>query len=104
MVQAPKLSPMSQLRSMTSIAEFSRFSVLLIWEEFAAQGQFDAVAFWVGLALDRHLEVDGAHDAVAKLLLDQFLPGRAIDLQELIEAVDHRVGRHRGRQRAAIGN
>src|SRR6516164_5497091 len=33
----------------------SRFSVLLIWEEFAAQRQLDAIALGIGLALDRHV-------------------------------------------------
>src|SRR5271166_1626375 len=102
MVQAPKLSPMSQFRSIASIGGHSRFSVLLIWEEFAAQGQLHAVAFGIGLAFDRHVEIDRTHDAVAELLLDQLLPSRAVDLHELIETVDQRVRRHRARQRAAI--
>ena len=58
----------------------------------------------VGLAFDRHVEIDRAHDAVAKSILDQFLPGRAVDLHQLVKPVDQRVGRHRGRQRAAIGD
>src|SRR5229473_7090322 len=81
-VQAPKLSPMSQFRSITSIGDTpggirdrgplactragrprSRSSVFLIWEEFAPEGKFDAVAFQVGLALDHHVEIDSAHDA-----------------------------------------
>src|SRR5712671_811758 len=102
-VQAPKLSPMSQFRSITSIGGYSRFSVFLIWEEFAAEGQLDAVALGIGLAFDRHVEIDRAHDAVAEFLLDQFLPRRAIDLDELIKAVDQRIGRHY-RRRAAMGN
>src|SRR5215469_5719942 len=109
-VQAPKLSPMSQLRSITSIG-FLRMagrprsrSVFLIWEEFTAEGQLDAVAFWVGLTLDRHIEIDRAHDAVAEFLLDQLLPGGAVNLNQLVEAIDQGIGRHRGRQRAAIGD
>src|SRR6516164_4869943 len=104
MVQAPKLSPMSQFRSITSIGVAPGFSVLLIWEEFAAQGQLDAITFGIGLAIDGHVEIDRTHDAVAKLLLDQLFPGRAVDLHEFVEAVDQRVGRHRGRQRAAVGD
>src|SRR5215831_11064346 len=105
---------MSQLRSITSIG-FLRIhsgargplarmragrprscSVFLIWEEFAAEGQLDAVAFRVGLTLDRHIEIDRAHDAVAEFLLDQLLPGRAINLNQLVEAIYQRIGRHRG--------
>jgi hypothetical protein len=58
-------------------------SVLLIREEFAAEGQLDAIALRVGLALDRHVEIDGAHDAVAEFLLDQLFPSRAVDLDQL---------------------
>src|SRR3984893_2532607 len=85
---APHVSPLSQFRSITSIGVTPGFSVLLIWEEFAAAGQLDAVAFGIGLAFDRHVEIDGTHDAVAKFLLHQLLPGRAIDLDKLVEAVD----------------
>src|SRR6516162_5974917 len=107
MVQAPKLSPMSQLRSITSIGVTPGFQYSLygrIWEEFAAQGQLDAVAFGVRLAFDRHVEIDRTHDAVAELLLDQFLPGRAVDLHQFVEPVDQRVGRDHRRQRAAVGD
>src|SRR6266404_5104436 len=93
---------MSQLRSIASIGVSSGRSVLLIWEEFAAQGQLDAVAFRVGLALDRHVEIDRTHDAVAEFLLEQLLPRRAIDLHELVKALDQRIGRHY-RRRAAMG-
>src|SRR6516165_9564373 len=44
-------------------------SVFLIRQELAAQGELDAVALGIGLALDRHVEIDGAHDAVAEFLL-----------------------------------
>src|SRR5215470_1719447 len=97
---------MSQLRSITSIpflcirsedrGPLARMragrprsrSVFLIWEEFAAEGELDAVAFRVGLTLDTHIEIDRAHDAVTELFLDQFLPGRPVDLDQLVEAVD----------------
>ena len=91
---------MSQFRSIASIggpsaAHAASVRYLPIREEFAAEGQLDPVAFRVGLALDRHVEVDGAHDAVAEFLLDQLLPGRAVDLHQLVEAVDQGIGRHR---------
>jgi hypothetical protein len=34
--------------------------------------------------------------------LNERLPRRAIDLDELVEAIDQRIGRHRRRQRTAI--
>jgi hypothetical protein len=43
--------------------------------------------------LDRHVEVDRAHDPVAEVLVDQGFERRAVDLQRLVEAVDRRVGR-----------
>src|SRR5487761_1533364 len=73
------------------------FSIFLVWQELAAEGQLDAVALRIGLALDRHIEIDGAHHAVAELLLDQLLPGGALDLHQLVEAVDQGVGRNRAR-------
>ncbi len=61
-----------------------------------------AVALGVGLAGEVHLEVDGAHDAVAELLVDQLLEGRAVNVDELVEAVDQRIGRHGGGQCAFV--
>jgi hypothetical protein len=46
-------------------------------------------------ALERHLEIDGAHDAVAELLVNQFLDGRAVDLDQLVKTIDGRVDRRR---------
>ena len=40
---------------------------LSVAEEFAVEGDFDAVAFGVGGFFDVHGEVDGAHDAGAAL-------------------------------------
>src|SRR5215831_14701839 len=100
-VQAPKLSPMSQLRSITSIGSLrweAVLSILIIWEEFAAEGELDAVSLRVGLALDRHVEIDRAHDAVAEFLLDQFFPRRPVDLNQLVKPVDQRIGRYDARQ------
>src|SRR5262252_1079695 len=66
-------------------------SILLIGQELAAHADAHAVAFLVGLPLDLHVEIDGAHDAVAELLLDQRLPGGAINLHQLVEAIDQRI-------------
>src|SRR5476651_1889571 len=78
--------------------------IRLVAQELAGHGDLHAVALLVGLALHGHVEVDGAHDAVAELLLDQLLPGGAIDLHQLVEAIDQRIGRRHLRQRAAIGH
>src|SRR6266545_5657857 len=79
-------------------------SVGLVRQELARHGDLHPVALLVGLALHGHVEVDGAHDAVAELLLDELLPGRAVDLHQLVEAVDKRIGRRHLGQRAAIGH
>src|SRR5260370_17438575 len=67
--------------------------VRLVPQELARHADPDPVALLVGLALHGHVEVDGAHDAVAELLLDQFLPGRAVDLHQLVEPGDQRIDR-----------
>src|SRR5262249_4085718 len=51
-------------------------AVILVRQELAGHGDLDAVALRVGQALDLDVEVDGRHDAVAELLLDQGFPGR----------------------------
>jgi hypothetical protein len=71
---------------------FPRRAVIFERQEFARHGDLDTVALGVGLALDLHVEVDRRHDAVAEFLLDQRLPGRAVDQHQLVEAVDQRVG------------
>src|SRR6185369_12325278 len=55
-------------------------SVALVRKELSAHGDVDAVTLRVRLALHGHVEVDGAHDAVAELLLDELLPRGAVDL------------------------
>jgi hypothetical protein len=46
-------------------------SVLLVRQELAGQYDIDPVAFPIAFAPDVHAEVDGAHDAVAELFVDQ---------------------------------
>src|SRR5690242_8162603 len=92
----PRLSPRIMGRGGTSWqwareARCFRASVLLVGQELATHGQAHAVAFLVGLPLDRHVEIDGAHDPVAEFLVDERLPGRAVDLQQLVEAIDRRI-------------
>src|SRR5690606_1862440 len=75
-------------------------SVGLVGQELARHHDVDAIAATVRLALEVHLEVDGAHDPVAELFMDQRLERRAVDIDQFIEAVDQRVRRDRRRQRA----
>ena len=76
-------------------------SILLVGQELAAHADAHAVALLIGLALDRHVEIDGAHDAVAELLLDQRFPGGAVDLHHL-ESADPGRSRRRRHQAPSI--
>src|SRR6266481_4582550 len=78
-----------------------RPSVLPVWQELAVHDDPDPIPLRIRHPLQRHLVIDGAHDAVAKLLVDQLLPRRPVDLHQLVEAVDGRVDRDRGVQRPA---
>jgi hypothetical protein len=42
---------------------------------------FDSIAFGIGLAFHRQIEIDRGHDAVAELLLDQNFQSRPVDHQ-----------------------
>lgn len=53
------------------------------------------VAVRVGLTANGEAEVDRAHDPVSELLVDQLLDRRTVDLDDLVEAVDGGIGRHR---------
>ena len=50
-------------------------SIRLVWQELAGQHHVDAVSVGVFFTLDIHGEIDGAHDAVTELLMDQLLDG-----------------------------
>src|SRR5665811_2140275 len=58
----------------------ARRAVILERQELAGHADLDTVALRVRLAVDGHVEVDRRHDAVAEFLLDQRLPGQAVDL------------------------
>src|SRR3954451_12278202 len=51
--------------------------------------------------LEREIEGDRAHDAVAEVLVDQRLERRSVHLQDLVEAVDGRIRRRKRVERAA---
>lgn len=54
-----------------------------IWQKFAGQRDVDAIAGWTGLTIDFEIEVDGAHDAVAELILDDFFHSRSKNTDHL---------------------
>ena len=68
------------------------FSPFLVWKKLAAHRDLHPVTGWVFHFVDIHGEVDGAHDAIAELLLDHILEWQAVHLHDLVEAVDQGVG------------
>ncbi|MNR13919.1 hypothetical protein D3C85_1303570 [compost metagenome] len=54
--------------------------------------------------MDVHAEVDGAHDAVAKFLMDEFFDGGAVDIDQFVPAVDQRICRYGSGQRSFVGH
>ena len=61
----------------------------------------EPAAVRIGHLLDIQLEVDGADDAVAKLLVHQRFQRGTVDLQHFIETINGRVGRHAAGNAAA---
>src|SRR5690606_40951078 len=59
--------------------------------ELPVHGHHHTITLRVLLFLDVHGEVDGAHDAVTKLLMDQRFHGIAVNAHYLVKAVDQRV-------------
>src|ERR1022692_4202078 len=51
-------------------------------QKLTRHGDLHTIASGIWLALQRHVEVDGAHDAVAELLFDQGFPRCAVVLHE----------------------
>src|SRR4051794_13667010 len=73
-----------------------RSALPLVGQELAVEGDPYTCA-GVGLAaLERDVERDGAHDPVAEVLVDERLERRAVDLEDLVEAVDRRIGGREG--------
>jgi hypothetical protein len=85
------------------LAAADRPSSPLVGQEFAIQRDDHPVAAGIGFAPDVRAEVDRTHDAIAELLVDELLDGRAVNLDHLIEPVDRRVGRHCRLQRPRVG-
>jgi hypothetical protein len=62
--------------------------VPLVGEELARHAKPDPVALGIWFTFDLHLEIDRAHDAIAKLLLDECFPSRPVGLDQFMETVD----------------
>src|ERR1700692_1263578 len=103
-VRTPGLS-LTRATKVCSMIDLSKCGISIAFEgqELAAHGDLDAVALGVGLALEGHAEVDGAHDAVAELLMDKLLPGGAVVLHQLVEGIDGWVGGRHDHALAAGG-
>lgn len=62
------------------------------------------VTLLINLLLDLGAEADGAHDTVAKLLVQDGLVGIPVVLDDLVEAVDERLDGGHGARAAAVGD
>src|SRR5215218_5307611 len=81
----------SAFNSATTFSDMGSLKIMplpLVGQELALIGDPDAVALGVLDPFQIHLEVDGAHDAVAKLLMDQGLYSGAVDLRNFVYPVD----------------
>ena len=64
----------------------------LVGQPLTVEGDSDARAGVGFSAFEGDVEVDGAHDAVAEVFVDQRLESRSVDLQHFVESVDGRIG------------
>ena len=75
-------------------------SISLIRQELPAHHDLHPIPLGIGLPRKIHIEIDGAHDAVAEFLVDKGLEGGPINADQLVEAVDERIGGNRSGQRS----
>jgi DNA-binding CsgD family transcriptional regulator len=66
-------------------------SIRFVRQEFPAHHDIDAISFRIRLTGDADRKIDGAHDAVAKLFMDEFLDGGAVHVHDFIPAVESDV-------------
>lgn len=97
-----RLSGIGQNQPGISPAAEGRVSPL-VGQELPVERHDNAVTGWVGLPADIKPEVDGAHDAVTELFVDEFFDRRAVNLKYLVEPVDRRIRRHGAVQGPASG-
>jgi hypothetical protein len=85
------------------VSKLPNSSVTLVGQELPRQADLDSILFRIRFTLDVHLEIDSAHDAIPKLLLNQSLPRGAIGLHELMEAVNEWIVGSRGASEPRYG-
>src|SRR5690554_1454185 len=73
--------------------------IALVGEKLAGQQYLHPVPLRIGLALDIHGKVDGAHDPVTELLVNQLLDGGAVHADDFVPAVDEWISGHGGGDR-----
>ncbi len=66
-------------------------SAPLIRKKLAVEHDSNSIASRVWNALDISAEVDGAHDPISELLVDQRLQRRPVNLDQLVQPVDRRI-------------
>src|SRR5206468_3758657 len=67
-------------------------SPFLIRQELPIHRDDHPVAFGILLLLNVHLKVNGTHDTVAEHLVNDGLERGAVDLGDLVEAIDEGIG------------
>ena len=75
-----------------SLIKTTGCSPLFVRQKLAAHGDFDPITFGIFNFVDIEREIDRAHDAITKMLLDDILQRHAIDLHDLVEAIDQGIG------------
>src|SRR4051812_32104837 len=76
-------------------------SLPVVREELAVERDAHPRAGVRFASLEREVEGDRAHDAVAEILVNQRLERGPVHLQDLVEAVDRRIARRKSVKRAA---
>ena len=77
-----------EYKRLIELAKAASGLICFIGQKLARHDDLYAVPFGVRLTADVEREINRAHDAVAELLMDQFLDCRPIDGDDLIPAVD----------------
>src|SRR5690606_8687785 len=78
--------------------------IALVGEKLAGQQYLQPVPLRIRLALDIDGNVDGAHDPVTELLVNQLLDGGAVHADDFVPAVDEWISGHGGGQCTFVGH
>jgi hypothetical protein len=60
----------------------------LVREELAAHGNLDPIAHWILYFANLHRKIDGTHDAITKLLMDQLFDRLSINQSDFVKSID----------------